>query len=50
MDRAVQFVTLGIRATFGHDVPSREGIFLERVLSALRAPVSSHFTLLDENP
>jgi pyridoxine kinase len=48
MDRAVQFVTLGIRATFGHDVPTREGIFLERVLPALRTPVSTHFTLLEE--
>ena len=41
MDRAVQFVTLGIRAAFGHNAPHREGIFLERVLGALTAPVSS---------
>ncbi len=38
MDRAVHFVTLGIRATFGHNSPSREGILLERVLDTLRAP------------
>ena len=40
MDRAVQFVTLGIRAAFGHNAPHREGIFLERVLNALNAPVT----------
>ena len=40
MDRAVQFVTLGIRVAFGHNAPHREGIFLERVLSALNAPVT----------
>ncbi|MDR2161771.1 MAG: pyridoxamine kinase [Desulfovibrio sp.] len=50
MDRAVQFVTLGIRATFGHDAPTREGIFLERVLSSLRAPFSSTFSLMEEIP
>ncbi|MDL2307577.1 pyridoxamine kinase, partial [Desulfovibrio sp. OttesenSCG-928-C06] len=32
MDRAVQFVTMGIRATFGHDLPMRDGILLEHVL------------------
>lgn len=41
MDRAVQFVTLGIRAAFGHSAPPREGIFLERVLGSLNAPVTS---------
>ena len=41
MDRAVQFVTLGIRAAFGHTTPHREGIFLERVLNALNAPVTT---------
>ncbi len=41
MDRAVQFVTLGIRAAFGHVTPHREGIFLERVLGALNVPVTS---------
>lgn len=41
MDRAVQFVTLGIRAAFGHSAPPREGIFLERVLSSLGAPVTA---------
>ena len=40
LDRAVQFVTLAIRATFGLDMPTREGILLERALPALRAPLS----------
>ena len=49
MDRAVQFVTLGIRAAFGHTAPHREGIFLERVLSALNAPVTvSSYALWEE--
>lgn len=48
MDRAVQFVTLGIRAAFGHGAPQREGIFLERILSALNAPVTaSSYSLWD---
>lgn len=41
LDRAVQFVTLGIRATFGMGIPSREGILLERILGSLFAPVAS---------
>lgn len=41
LDRAVQFVTLGIRATFGQGWPSREGILLERILGSLFAPVST---------
>lgn len=49
MDRAVQFVTLGIRAAFGHGAPCREGIFLERVLGSLNAPVTtSSYALWDE--
>ncbi len=49
MDRAVQFVTLGIRAAFGHSAPPREGIFLERVLNALNAPVTtSSYALWEE--
>lgn len=41
VDRAVQFVTLAIRATFGHGSPEREGVFIERVLDTLRAPLSA---------
>lgn len=49
LDRAVQFVTLGIRATFGHDMPARNGILLERVLHALQLPLTaSTYTLLGE--
>jgi pyridoxine kinase len=50
MDRAVQFVTLGIRAAFGHSAPHREGIFLERVLPSLNAPVTtSSYSLWEEH-
>lgn len=49
MDRAVHFVTLGIRATFGHNMPCRDGILLERVLDTLRAPVTSNsYALLED--
>lgn len=49
MDRAVQFVTMGIRAAFGRSSPCREGIFLERALSALNAPVTtSSYSLWEE--
>jgi pyridoxine kinase len=50
MDRAVQFVTLGIRAAFGHSAPHRNGIFLERVLPSLNAPVTtSSYSLWDDH-
>ncbi len=39
LDRAVQFISLGVRATFGYDYDSRQGIVLERILQALHAPV-----------
>jgi len=41
LDRSVQFVTLAIKASFGYDLPRRQGILLERVLSSLKAPLSS---------
>jgi pyridoxine kinase len=38
---------MAIRATFGHNLPEREGVFLERVLPSLNAPVSmSSFELI----
>ncbi|MBI9102021.1 MAG: pyridoxamine kinase [Spirochaetales bacterium] len=40
MDRAVQFVSLAIHASYGHKFPLREGVLLERVLGSLRNPVS----------
>lgn len=39
LDRAVQFVSIAIRATFGHAHPAREGVLLERVLDNLKGPV-----------
>lgn len=39
IERAVQFVTMGIHATFGHGLPHREGILLERILETLHAPL-----------
>ncbi len=47
LDRAVHFVALAIRATFGYGAPEREGVLLERVLPSLAAPVSlSSYQLL----
>ncbi len=40
IDKAVQFTTLGVRATFGQDVPPVEGILLERYLGTLRQPIA----------
>jgi len=48
MDRAVNFINIGVRATFGHDYDPREGIMLERVLHTLDGPVqSSSYQLMD---
>jgi pyridoxine kinase len=41
LDRAVQFVSMAIRSTFGYKSPNREGVLLERVLHNLRAPVTA---------
>lgn len=41
LDRAVQFILQGIRATFGYQTDSREGILLERVLPLLKMPIQS---------
>lgn len=41
LDRAVQFVSMAIRVSFGYSNPSREGILLERVLDTLRLPVTA---------
>ena len=35
IDRAVQFVSMAIRTTFGYNTPQREGVILERVLHTL---------------
>ena len=39
IDRAVQFILMGIRATFGYEYDNRDGILLERILPTLQAPV-----------
>ncbi len=49
MDRAVQFVTMGIRATFGYKLPGTDGILLEKVLGTLNLPfTNSRYELLEE--
>ena len=48
VDRAAQFATLCIQATFGYAMPSREGVLLERVLPSLRAPYVSTYRLLED--
>jgi pyridoxine kinase len=48
LDRAVQFVSMAIRASFGYNIPRREGVLLERVLDTLRAPVvSSSYEIME---
>ncbi|MDD6088452.1 MAG: pyridoxamine kinase [Desulfovibrionaceae bacterium] len=46
LERAIQFVTLGIRTTFGLGIPSRHGILLERILDSLQLPVCTQTCLL----
>lgn len=41
MDRAVQFISLALRITFGHNTPPREGIMLEKTLGSLRLPLAA---------
>lgn len=38
LDRAVQFISTAVRATYGHNHDPRHGIFLEKVLPNLNAP------------
>jgi pyridoxine kinase len=48
LDRAVQFISLGVRATFGHQYDTREGILIERILKNLDNHVSmGTYELLD---
>ena len=47
LDRAVHFILMGIRATFGYQYDNRNGILLERILPTLQAPVQiSSYELL----
>lgn len=49
IDRAVQFVALAIRATFGFGQADREGVRLERVLGTLKTGLGPlTYTLIDE--
>lgn len=49
LDRAVQFISTAIRATYGYDYDTRHGIMLEKVLANLNAPFKpSSFELLSE--
>jgi pyridoxine kinase len=41
VDRAAGFVELAVRATFGFNLPEREGVLLERVLGSLGQPAVS---------
>ncbi|WP_138206866.1 pyridoxamine kinase [Haloimpatiens lingqiaonensis] len=39
LDRGVQFISTGIKASYGFKYPNREGILLEKVLDTLKLPV-----------
>jgi pyridoxine kinase len=41
MERAAQFVLTAIRASFGYNLPKRDGVLLERVLNYLSVPVQA---------
>ncbi|MEA1961154.1 MAG: pyridoxamine kinase [Bacillota bacterium] len=48
LDRAVQFCTLAIRASYGYSYPHREGVLLEKVLDNLKAPTTiSSYEILE---
>lgn len=40
IERAIQFVSLSIRATFGYQEPHRDGVLFERVLGSLSSPLT----------
>lgn len=42
LDRAVQFISQCIKASYGHPYPKREGVLLERELGLLNMPVMVH--------
>lgn len=50
LDRAVQFISTAVRATYGYNYDPRGGIMLERVLANLNAPFRpSSFELVEED-
>ncbi len=47
IDRAVQFISIAIRTTFGYNPPIREGVVLERVLHTLsKTPENINYEIL----
>lgn len=47
IERAVQFVSISIRATFGHPAEHRDGVLFERVLGSLSSPLmTSNYHIL----
>ncbi len=48
VDRAAQFATLCVQSSFGYDLPSREGVLLERILPSLRVPYVSTYRILED--
>ncbi len=42
IDRSVQFISMAVRATYGYDLPEREGVLLERVLANLNIPITGN--------
>ncbi len=49
LDRAVQFISTAVRATYGYEHDPKGGVFLERVLANLNAPFRpSSFELLEQ--
>ncbi|MCK5822619.1 MAG: pyridoxamine kinase [Bacteroidales bacterium] len=48
LDRAVHFISMGVRATFGYNYNTNFGILLEKILPNLQSPVQiSSYELLD---
>ncbi len=48
LDRAVQFLSMAIRSTFGYQCPTREGVLIERLLENLKSPIiSSSYQMLE---
>lgn len=48
LDRAAQFITNAIRASYGFGYPEREGVLLERALDTLKYPImNSHYELME---
>lgn len=42
LERGVDFITTGIKASYGFKYPNREGILIERILGSLKTPVMTN--------